>query len=183
MVGKGSRCGTPPVHGADKVIDPHKKPEHQKSALKGQTAAPPPPTASAPVPMSKPKSRTQEIACKLLDCSKNLHRWHSQKSAPLPPTATRTVHHPAPVSGHPGHPILMGPPIISHQNWLPQVDTHPDPNDIGDMTKYTKRRIEKAQRPIPGVDLGEEEEALDPKVCTRNDMDFIKPPPLEELVT
>ena len=42
--------------------------------------------------------------------------------------------------------------------------------------------MERAQCPNPGVNLGEEEEALDPKVHTPNDMDFIKPPPLEELV-
>ena len=60
----------PPVHGADKVIDPHKKPEHQKPTSRGQTATPPP-IASATIPMSKPKSRTQEIAHKLLDRSKN----------------------------------------------------------------------------------------------------------------
>ena len=43
--------------------------------------------------------------------------------------------------------------------------------------------MERAQCPIPGVNLGEEEEALDPKVQTLDDMDFIKPPPpLEELV-
>ena len=42
--------------------------------------------------------------------------------------------------------------------------------------------MEKAQRPIPRVDLGEDEEALDPEVCTPDDVDFIKPPPLEDLV-
>ena len=50
------------------------------------------------------------------------------------------------------------------------------------MAKYTKRCIERAQRPIPIVNLGEEEEALDPEVHTPDDVDFIKPPPLEELV-
>ena len=172
----------PPVHGMDEVIDHHKKPEHQKPASKGQTAAPPPPKASAPVPMSKSKSRTQELARKLLNHSKNLHRRHAQKPIPQPSTVTRTVPPQAPVSGHPGYPMPTGPPVISRQNQPPQVDTCPEPDDIGDTTKYTKRRIEKAQWPIPRVDLSEEEETLDPEVCTPNDMDFIKPPPLEELV-
>ena len=58
----------------------------------------------------------------------------------------------------------------------------PDSEEITDITKYTKRRLERAQRPIPGVDLGEDEETLDPKVRTPDDVDFIKPPPLEDLV-
>ena len=37
----------PPVHGADKAIDPHRKPEHKKPASKDQTITPPPTTASA----------------------------------------------------------------------------------------------------------------------------------------
>ena len=65
---------------------------------------------------------------------------------------------------------------------IPQEDTHPYPDDTGDLAKYTKRHIERAQHPIPGVNLGEDEEALDPKVWTPDDMDFIKPPPREELV-
>ena len=136
------------------------------------------PQPPPPYPQSNPKSRTQEIACKLLDRSKNIHRRHSQKPATIPPTAPRTVHHPVPVSSHPGRPIQTGPPIMSCPNQLPQADTRPYPDDTGDMAKYTKRHIERAQYPIPGVDLGEEEEALDPEVRTPDDVDFIKPPSL-----
>ena len=71
---------------------------------------------------------------------------------------------------------------MPHLNHLPQADTCPYPDDTGDMAKYTKRHIERTQCPIPGVNLGEEEEALDPEVWTPDDVDFIKPPPLEELV-
>ena len=78
--------------------------------------------------------------------------------------------------------MLAGPPILSRQNQPAQVDANLDPDDISDLTKYTKRHLEKAQRPIPGVDLGKDEETLDPEVRTPNDVDFIKPPPLEELV-
>ena len=86
------------------------------------------------------------------------------------------------VAGHPGHPIQAGPPVIPRPTQMPQADTRPYPDDAGDLAKYTKRRIERAQCPIPGVDLGEDEEALDPEVQTPDDVDFIKPPPLEELV-
>ena len=57
-----------------------------------------------------------------------------------------------------------------------------NPKEVLDVHKYTKRRLQKAQRPIPGIDLGEEEEILDPEVRVPNEEDFIKPPPLEELV-
>ena len=153
-----------------------------------KTVALPPVTASAPALPSKPKLRTQEIARKLLDRSKNINRRHSQKPVPIPPTAPRMTPHPAPVTGHPpppeppGRAMQTAPPIMPHQNQQPQADAHPYPDDAGDLAKYTKRRIERAQRPIPGVDLGEEEEVLDPEVRTPDNVDFIKPPPLEELV-
>ena len=62
MVGKGSWSGTPPVHGTDKAIDPHKKLEHQVPTSKGQTVARPQSSVTAPVSIPKPKSRTQELA-------------------------------------------------------------------------------------------------------------------------
>ena len=63
--------------------------------------------------------------------------------------------------------------------------TSPDdliPEEILDVNKYTKHRLRDAQQPIPGIDLGEEEEVLDPEVQAPNEEDFIRPPPLEELV-
>ena len=57
-----------------------------------------------------------------------------------------------------------------------------NPKEILNGNKYTKRHLQNAQRPIPGIDLGEEEEVLDPEVWTPSKADFIKPPPLEELV-
>ena len=178
----------PPVHGTDKTIGPHWKPEHQRPAPKNQNVTLPPATASTPALPSKPKSQTQEIACKLLDCSKNINCRHSQKPVPIPPTAPRMTLHPTPVTDHPqppqppGCPMQTAPSIMPRQNQQPQVDACPYPNDARDLAKYTKRCIARAQHPIPGVDLGEEEKVLDPEVCTPDDVDFIKPPPLEELV-
>ena len=65
---------------------------------------------------------------------------------------------------------------------LPTPDPDQNPEEILDINKYTKRHLQNAQRPIPGIDLGEEEEILDPEVRAPNEEDFIKPPPLEELV-
>ena len=68
---------------------------------------------------------------------------------------------------------------IPHQPLLTPLK---DPEDIVDDRKYTRRRLQIAQKPIPGLDLGEDEEVLDPEVQAPIEEDFIKPPPLEELV-
>ena len=72
----------PPVHRAEKGIDPHKKPEHQKCS---SHPPPGPPARSSvqsapgqvPVPSSRPHSRAQEVARKILDRSKTLQRRSS----------------------------------------------------------------------------------------------------------
>ena len=69
----------PPVHRAEKGIDPHKKPEHQKCSTCPPPGHPPrPSTQSAlcqlPVPVPRPCSRVQEVARKILDRSKSLQR-------------------------------------------------------------------------------------------------------------
>ena len=61
-------------------------------------------------------------------------------------------------------------------------DPDQNPEEILDVNKYTKRHLQNAQQPIPSIDLGEEEEILDPEIRAPNDEDFINPPPLEELV-
>ena len=74
----------PPVHGAEKDIDPHKKPEHQKCSSHPPPGPPPQPYRSPPqpsvqstpgqipVPSSRPCSRVQEVTRKILDRSKTL---------------------------------------------------------------------------------------------------------------
>ena len=73
----------PPVHGAEKGIDPHKKPEHQKCSPRPPPGPPPWPSAQSapgqipigyPIPSSRPRSRVQEITRKILDRSKTLQR-------------------------------------------------------------------------------------------------------------
>ena len=50
------------------------------------------------------------------------------------------------------------------------------------MTKYTRRKLENAQKPITGIDIGETEEVTEPEIITPDDEDFVEQPPLEELV-
>ena len=54
----------PPVHGANKGLDPHKKPEHQWSST--------PKEAPPPIPCPTGTPRTKITACKLLEHSKNV---------------------------------------------------------------------------------------------------------------
>ena len=69
----------PPVHRAEKGIDPHKKPEHQKCSSHPPPRPPPQPSVQSapgqiPVPSSRPRSRVQEVTHKILDQSKTLQR-------------------------------------------------------------------------------------------------------------
>ena len=77
----------PPVHGAEKGIDPHKKPEHQNCSFRPPPRHTPKPSVQStlgqlPVPVPRPRSRVQEVARKILDRSKSLQQRSS--SRPLP---------------------------------------------------------------------------------------------------
>ena len=50
------------------------------------------------------------------------------------------------------------------------------------MTKYTRQKLENAQKPITGIDVGETDEVMEPELITPNEEDFVEQPPLEELV-
>ena len=192
----------PPVHGAEKGIDPHKKPEHQNCPSRPPPGHPPKPSAQStlgqvPVPVPRPRSRVQEVARKILDKSKSLQRRSSSRPqpslspatpagrgesvvvprAPVPCAPTSSINPQGTLA--PRVPLPMG---HNPQSPLSNPASDQNPEEVLDEHKYTKRHLQKAQRPIPSIDLGEEEEILDPKVRVPNEEDFIKPPPLEELV-
>ena len=197
------------VHGAEKGIDPHKKPEHQKCSSRPPPGPPPqpygpPPWPSVqsapgqiPVPSSRPPSRVQEVTHKILDWSKTLQRRSSPQPQPsLSPAALAgcgesvvvprapAPHAPA-LSQNPQGALAPQVPLPigrSPQSSLSTPDPDHNPEEILDDNKYTKWHLQNAQQPIPGIDLGEEEEILDPKVRAPNEEDFIQPPLLEELV-
>ena len=192
----------PLVHGAEKGIDPHKKPEHQRCSRRPPPRHPPRHSTQStlgqlPIPVPRPPSRVQEVARKILDRSKSLQRRSSSRSQQSLSPAAQTgrgesvvvPRTPVPYA-HPSSRKTQG--TITPQVPLPigrvprsSRSTSPDdfiPEEFLDVNKYTKRHLQDAQRPIPGIDLGEEEEVLDPEVRAPNEEDFIKPPPLEELV-
>ena len=192
----------PPVHRAEEGIDPHKKPEHQKCSSRPPPGPPPRPSVQSthgqiPVPSSRPRSRVQEVARKILDRSKTLQQWSSPQLRPSLSLAALAgcgesvvvPRAPAPCAPAlsqnpqgalaPRVPLPIGP---SPRSSLSTPDPDHNPEEILNDNKYTKRHLQNAQRPIPGIDLGEEEEILDPEVQAPNKEDFIKPPPLAELV-
>ena len=173
----------PPVHGAEKGIDPHKKPGHQKCSSHLPPGPPPRPSVQSapgqlPVPSSRPRSRAQEVTRKILDRSKTLQRQSSHRPPPsLSLTAPAghgesvvvphaTVHHaPAPrapaSSQNPQGALAPQVPLPTDRTPYssPSIpDPDQDPEEILDINKYTKRHLQDAQQPIPGIDLGEEEE-------------------------
>ena len=192
----------PPDHGAEKGIDPHKKPEHQKRSSRPPPGPPPQPSVQSahsqiPIPSSRPRSRVLEVARKILDRSKTLQRWSFPQPQPsLSPAAPAghgesvvVPHAPAPhtsaSSQNPQGALAPQVPLpigCAPHSSLSTPDPDHNPEEILDNNKYTKWYLQNAQRPIPGIDLGEEEEILDPKVWAPNEEDFIKPPLLEELV-
>ena len=165
----------PPVHGAGKGIDPHKKPEHQKCSSCHPPRHPPRPSAQSalgqlPVPVPRSRSRVQEVARKILDRSKSLQRRSSSWSQPsLSPAAPAghgesVVVPRAPVpcahtsSRKPQGTITPQVPLpIGHVPRSSQSSPPDDliPEEILNVNKYTKQRLQNAQRPIPSIDLGE----------------------------
>ena len=157
----------PPVHGAEKGIDPHKKPEHQNCSSHPPPGHAPKPFVQStlgqlpvPVPVPRPHSRVQEVARKILDRSKSLQRCSS--SRPLPSLS------PAAPAGHgesvvvprapaPGAPASsrkpqgtitprVSLPIGRTPRSSPSTSTGDQiPEEILDVDKYTKRRLHNAQ--------------------------------------
>ena len=145
----------PPVHGANKGLEPHKKPKHQwPSTLK---------EAPLPIPHPTGTPRTKITASKLLECSKNVQ---CQRPCPV-----ETVDSPPPI------PPAEGIGTVPHRKVapcpprplpLPPMTQQPQPRSLPplpkgeevkiDMTKYTLRKLENAQKPITGIDIGETEE-------------------------
>ena len=75
---------------------------------------------------------------------------------------------------------------------LPPMPKQPQPHSLPpipkgeeveiDMTKYTCHKLENAQKPITGIDIGETQEVTEPEIITPDDEDFVEQLPLEELV-
>ena len=124
----------PPVHGANKGLDPHKKPEHQWPST--QKEAPPP----IPHPTGTPRTKT--TAHKLLECSKNVQ---CQRPCPV-----ETVGSPPPIPPTEGigtAPHRKVAPCPPRPLPLPLMPQWPQPHSLPpipkgeevkiDLTKYT----------------------------------------------
>ena len=182
---KASGEAPPKVHGTDKVLNPHVKPEHQvkvptpKKASKAQLVHPP----------SQPQVTLQEVVPETshtLSCQLTKRHQHS-KTIPLLvrpqtqlcpnfhiPQASRTIPRSIKPYNPPEHPPL---PITT-----PHRDREEDDVPYRIETKYTSRKYALDPKPDPGTDTGDYEKVLDPEIKIPFDTDFIMPPSLENVV-
>ena len=155
----------PPVHGAEKGIDPHKKPEHQNCPSRPPPGHPPKPTAQStlgqvPIPVPRPCSRVQAVARKILDRSKLQKRRSSSglqpyispetpagrgesvvvTRCPVPRVPTSSINPPG--TQAPQVPLPMG---RNPQSRIPNPVFDQTPEEVLDDHKYTKRRLQNAQ--------------------------------------
>ena len=127
-----------PVHGTDKGIDPHKKPEHQNAPVQDTNLNRPQRPVKALVPSSKPVSRSQEVARKLLDRSKTIQCRPTKPPGPNSHMTSRIPSH-APVPVQSSAPRPVGPLPETRSPMLGVTPPHPLLEEVQDVTKYTKR--------------------------------------------
>ena len=108
----------PPVHGADKQIDPHRKPEHQ-DAVTTKRSRVVNPTCPSP---------SQVMARKLVEKSK-----HIQRQRTVPPKVSIP---PAPVTHRPNIPYHSGPSDSGAPRHIARP-TGQSSEEAHDLTKYT----------------------------------------------
>ena len=143
----------PPVHGANKGLDPHKKPEHQRPST--------PKEAPPPIPHPTGTPRTKITARKLLEHSKNVQH---QRPCPVETVGSPPLIPPTEGMGTVPHcKVALCPPRPLP---LPPMPQRPQPHSLPpmlkgeegkiDMTKYTRHKLENAQKPITGIDMGKQ---------------------------
>ena len=161
----------PEVHGVNKGLDPHVKPEHQKPKTQ------PKPARSAP-------SLAQNIAKKLVSKSvKTLCRLANRmggRKAPLkepkPQSEETDINIPRQI------PTVLEPISLPRQiPILSKIQTPVQLNIQGTIEKYTGRKALKAQLDT-SVDTGNHDVVLEPEIHIPTDVDFVIPTSLDKVV-
>ena len=179
---KASGEKPPEVHGADKPLDPNLKPEHQsKSKLPSIVGTKTPiksPTKMQTLKRSPRKSVTisedppEEIPVKSYE--KDPLQDLGDTLTDTPQVVTKPISRLLP----PADPITQMSPkrVLSS---IPERDDERE-NKIENL----RRKYRKALNPTPieGIDVGDSEEVLDPKIRIPDQSDFEIPPPLQDIV-
>ena len=182
---KASGEKPPEVHGADKPLDPNLKPEHQsKSKL--------PSIAGSGSPSKSPKKATtpKRSPKKSVTISEQ-----PPEETPMLNSDPEPVHIPGDVNpkthtskGVPTPTSRSLPPMSPLFDVTPRrvLSSIPEGNEgeNKDGTEFLRRKYRKALNPTPieGIDVGDNEEVLDPQIRFPDQSDFELPPPLQDVV-
>ena len=167
----------PKVHGVDKGVDPHVKPEHQKPCLQPEQKRCPLTAPNMPkkphLPQARPQAHDQRLSHKLVDRSRSILKQHEMTNRlprDKPPASNLPLSVtilPGWVCDQPDHPIHIPPflspaPVLQKPKALNEVDAEYDPLMDTD-SPYDDALVEiKYRRPV--------------------DDDFTLPPSLEKQI-
>ena len=175
---KASGEAPPKVHGADKDLNPHVKPEHQiKNPTRKKVKDDHP---------SSPKSPHRQLSSKSPVTSHSLSHQsgRAHQHSKTTPIESKLENPPQPTFYTP-QPSCSAPWSI--RSYTPIACTiiqsstpHHKNGDAVDIpyitnTKYTTRRYTLDPKPDPNTDTGDNEEVLDPEIKIPLDTDFMTP--------
>ena len=158
----------PKVHGADKPLNPNLKPEHQgrRANTTGSQYKIPPRAVQNASPTRAPKATHTSITAAIRDST-------DHKDAPGA-TSSRKIWAPPLVRPAPSGHIENQP--------RPPMERGEDADDDEIECITTKYAKVLNPRLIPGIDIGAEEEVLDPEIQIPQLKDFIPPQSLDKVV-
>ena len=173
------------VHGADKPLDPNLKPEHQSKSKLPSTVKSRSPSKSPKKSLTPKRSPRKSVT--ISD--------QPPEEIPMPsfdPDPVR-IHDGARPKAHTSTGVLMPPPrslppMSPMTNMIPSrvLSSMPEGREGDDVDKIEtlRRKCRKALNPTPieGIDVGDNEEVLDPQIRIPDQSDFELPPPLQDVV-
>ena len=163
----------PRVHGADKPLNPNLKPEHQgrRTNTTGSQHKIPLRAVQNASSTPAPKTTRTSITATIRESADRTEAPGAISSRKVwaPPLAQPSISAP---SGHIDRGFQPRPPMERGEN--------ADDDEIKRITTKYAKVLDP--RPIPGIDIGAEEEVLDPEIQIPQLKDFIPPQSLDKVV-
>ena len=182
---KASGEKPPEVHGADKPLDPNLKPEHQSSSKLPRIIGSGSPSKS-PKKVATPKRSPKKSVTISEQPSEEIPMLDSDPEPAHIPDDVNPKSHTSKVVPTP--PSRSRPPTSPISNMAPKrvLSSIPEGNEGEniDEAELLSRKYRKALNPTPieGIDVGGNEEVLDPQIRIPDQSDFELPPPLQDVV-
>ena len=179
---KASGEKPPEVHGADKPLDPNLKPEHQsKSKLPSIVGTKTP--IKSPTKMQTPKRSPRKSVTISQDPPEEIPLTSYEKD-PLQDLGDTLTDAPQVVTKPVSRLLPPTDPItqMSPKRVLSSIPERDDERE--NKIENLRRKYRKALNPTPieGIDVGDNEEVLDPQIRIPDQSDFEIPPPLQDIV-